>query len=503
MDGQTQTGRAIKSVVILGGGTAGWMTAISLARFFMPGLSVTLIESDDIGTVGVGEASVPVMAQFNAMMGIEEHAFLAATQGTYKLGIEFRDWAGPGSSYFHGFGDYGAPIDGIAAHHYWLKLRASGDTTPIAQWSFSAAASARGRFAPHDPRMPAEASYAHAYHFDAGLYAALLRKRAEAAGVVRQEGRVAHVDQAAQSGDIRALTLADGRRVEADFFIDCSGFSGVLIDKTLKSGFEDWGHWLPCDRAVVAPATRAGPPPSHTTSTAREAGWQWRIPLQHREGNGYVYASSFTDDQRAADLLMANLPGEALADPRVIRFAAGHRRRFWIGNCVAIGLAGGFLEPLESTSIQLIQTSIARLIECWPTHGLDPVMADAFNRDTANEFARIRDFIILHYWPARRDEPLWQHVRSMTLPDSLNEKIERWSASARVPMLTQESYAEPSWAAIFLGNGIVPRSFDARADRVDPARIGAALHHRRDIIRRLAEAMPAHQTYLDQHCKAG
>jgi tryptophan 7-halogenase len=489
---------SIRSVVILGGGTAGWMTAIALARFLMPGVAVTLVESDEIGTVGVGEASVPIMAQFNAMMGIEEAAFLAATRGSYKLGIAFRDWAGPGTSYFHGFGDYGAPIDGIAAHHYWLKLREHGEQAPIADWSLPTQAALRGRFAPHDPRMPAQASYAHAYHFDAGLYAALLRQRAEAAGVRRQEGRVAQVEQHPESGHITALTLADGSRIAADFFIDCSGFAGLLIDKTLGSPWQDWTHWLPCDRAVVAPATAAGPPPSHTTSTAREAGWQWRIPLQHREGNGYVYASAFTDDQRAADLLMANLPGQPLADPRVIRFAAGHRTSFWMGNCVAIGLAGGFLEPLESTSIQLIQTSIARLIELWPTRGLDPALARAFNRDTGEEFARIRDFIILHYWPARRDEPLWQHVRHMALPDTLQDKIDRWMACARVPLLTQESYAEASWVAILLGNGLVPRGFDARLERIDPARIATAFQQRRAFIARLAEAMPPHQGTLDQ-----
>jgi tryptophan halogenase len=495
----------IRSVVIMGGGTAGWMAAAALSRLLaVPGAqglspSITLVESDEIGTVGVGEASVPLMAQFNAALGIDEHAFLAACHGTYKLGIEFAEWGRPGSSYFHGFGDYGAPIDGVAAHHAWVALRAQGDDAPIADYSLPWAAARRGKFAP-----PAGgAAYAYAYHFDAGLYARFLRRLAEAAGVVRIEGRVDAVIRDEQSGDLTALRLAGGQMVHGDLFVDCSGFSGLLIAGALGVGFEDWSHWLPCDRAVVAPGPCDGPPPSHTRSTAREAGWQWRIPLQHREGNGYVYASAFTSEQRAADLLLDSLPAGALADPRLIRFTAGHRKALWSHNCVAIGLAGGFLEPLESTSIQLIQTSIARLIEFFPARGIDPAVRAEFNRLTANEYAGIRDFIILHYASAQREGALWDYVRNMALPDSLQHKIELWRAMGRVPMVTEESYGEPSWAAIFLGNGIVPRQWDARIDQLPLARLAAGLRARREAVARAADALPLHRAYIDRHCASG
>ncbi len=496
--------RAIRSVVIVGGGTAGWMSAAVLSRFFAPGpMTITLVESEEIGTIGVGEATVPLMQHYNGVLGIDENEFVAATNGSYKLGIEFRDWGKPGNVHFHGFGDYGDSIGGASPHHHWLKLRQAGDPAPIDDYSFPYAAARRGRFAPPVPQASnAAAHFRYAFHFDAALYAAYLRRYSEARGATRIEGRVADVALEPLTGAIQSLTLADGRKIAGDFFIDCTGFVGLLIEKAMQTGYEDWSHWLPCDRAVVVPTSNDGPPPPFTLSTAQEAGWQWRIPLQHRVGNGYVYASGFTDEQRAQDVLLKNVRGEPLADPRLLRFVTGHRKKFWNRNCLAVGLSGGFMEPLESTSIQLIQTTLARLIEMFPDRDFDPVMIAEFNRVTTNEFARIRDFLILHYSPSQREEALWRHCSTMPIPDSLAHKIEVWNACGRVALLTEESYQEPSWVAVFLGNGMIPRRYDPVVDRIDPARLAEGLRHRRDQLARLAEGMPLHQAYIDRHSKA-
>ena len=499
------TGNGIRSVTIVGGGTAGWMTAAVLARFVVQqGISMTLIESEDIGIVGVGEATVPAIQAFNAVLGIDEREFLAQTQGTFKLGIEFRDWSRLGNVHGHFFGDYGASIEGISPHHHWLKLRSLGDSELLSEYSMPYAAAKLGRFAPpaSDPRSVAS-SYKYAYHFDAALYARYLRRHAEQRGVQRREGRVVDFRLRGVDGLIESLTLESGERIEADFFVDCSGFRGLLIEQALHTGYEDWSHWLPCDRAVAVPCENTRELSPLTTSTAREAGWQWRIPLQHRVGNGYVYSSCFISDEQATATLLSNLEGPTLAEPRRLRFTAGRRRQFWNRNCIAIGLAGGFMEPLESTSILLIQTCIARLIDMFPDRNFDPVMIAEYNRVTALEFERIRDFLILHYHATEReDSPLWRYCRDMSVPDSLQHKIEVFKSCGRVALASDETFLEPSWVAIFLGQHVYPRRYDPLVDAIELQRLRGGLQQRRAAIRNAAQAMPPHREFIDRYCPA-
>ncbi|TPE62717.1 tryptophan 7-halogenase [Sandaracinobacter neustonicus] len=493
---------AIRSILVVGGGTSGWISAAVLARFLDPRKTrITVVESEEIGIVGVGEATVPIIRNLNGLLGIDENDFVAATNGSFKLGIEFRDWGETGNVHFHGFGDFGDDIGGVAPHHHWLKLRRLGDKRRIEDYSLPYALGQRGRFTPPNPESGrGDSDYRYAFHFDAALYAQYLRRMCEARGVVRVEGRITNVAQHAESGDIASVTLADGRVLEADFFIDCSGFRGLLIEQTLKTGYESWQHWLPCDRALAVPSSSEGEPPPFTTSTALEAGWQWRIPLQHRDGNGYVFSSRFTDEDRARELLLANIKGEALAEPRLLQFEGGRRRLAWAHNCVAIGLASGFLEPLESTSIQLIQTAIARLIDYFPERRTNPAIRDEYNRLCANEVERVRDFIILHYCLTRRTEPMWEFVRSMELPETLAAKIDLWKAMGRVPMMTEESYQEPSWAAIFLGNDVLPDRYDPLVDRIDPDMLARGMAARRADYAAWAERMPTQAAYIRRHC---
>ena len=492
----------IRKIAVVGGGTAGWTAAAVLARFLQPqGTVIRLIESEEIGIVGVGEATVPVIQALNGLLGIDERDFMKKTQATFKLGIEFRDWSRLGNVHFHFFGDFGANIEGIAPHHHWLRLRQLGDTTPLGEYSFPYVMGKLARFAP--PTGDPLASYKYAYHFDAGLYARYLRANAEGRGVRRTEGKVVDVELRGEDGFIRALTLDSGERIDADFFIDASGFRGLLIEQALKTGYEDWSDWLPCDRAVAVPCERAGELTPYTSSTAREAGWQWRIPLQHRTGNGYVYCSRFVSDDEAARTLLDTLDGRALAQPRLLKFTTGRRRKFWSRNCVAVGLAGGFMEPLESTSIQLIQTALARLIEMFPDSNFDPVLIDEYNRVTSHEFERIRDFLILHYCATERaDSPLWNHCRTMGIPDSLQHKIQVFRSSGRVPLYSEESYQEPSWVSIFLGQHVYPKRYDPLVDSIDTERLKRGLLHRRNSIRKLAEGLPAHTDFIARHCAA-
>jgi tryptophan halogenase len=497
----------VRRFVIAGGGTAGWMAAALLARFLPPpAAEIILVESDEIGTIGVGEATVPLMTQFNGVLGIHEPDFVAKTEGTFKLGIEFRDWGEMGNVHFNGFGDYGDAIQGVSPHHYWLKLHQMGEEAPIEDWSMPYAAARRDRFAPSEAMAGigsgAAAFFKHAYHFDAGLYARYLRGYAEARGVKRREGRISEVVLDRETGHVASLHLADGNDIAGDFFIDCTGFIGLLISRAMGVGYVDWSHLLPCDRAVAVGCERSGRMTPFTRSTAREAGWQWRIPLQHRIGNGHVYASAFISDDEAVATLLANLDGAPLGEPRLLRFTTGRREKFWHGNVVAVGLAAGFMEPLESTSIQLIQTALARLIELLPDMDFDPVMIEEYNRVTTNEYERIRDFLILHYCRSQRPEPMWAQCRTMEIPETLAYKIAVWEACGRVPLYAEESYQEPSWVSIFLGNRILPRRYDPIVDMMDLAMLKGGMAQRRAEIARAAEKMPMHETFVSRACPA-
>ena len=491
--------RRVQRVVILGGGTAGWMTAAALARTLGAGVAITLLESEEIGTVGVGEATIPTIHWFNQTIGLDEREFLRATKATFKLGIEFVDWARPGHRYFHPFGEYGARLPGVAFHHRWLKARAEGLDLPLAAFSLAGRLAGEGRFAkPAGDARSILSTLGYAYHFDATLYARHLRGLAEAAGVIRVEGKLGEVTRDPQTGFVTALATERGERVEGDLFVDCSGFRALLIDGAMGSPFEDWSEWLPCDRAVAVPCATGGDGLTpFTRSTARAAGWQWRIPLQHRTGNGYVYASRFASDDEAAATLLANLDGEALAEPRVLRFTAGTRREAWRGNVVAIGLSSGFLEPLESTSIHLIQSGIAKLLTLFPNRDCDPALAARYNALLAADMDNIRDFLLLHYHATSgKEEPFWQERRAMPLPPSLIEREATYRASGRLMLGTDELFRDASWLAVLNGQGVEAEDYNPLADTVDAATNLAQVRQIADVIARAAPTLPTHVAAL-------
>ncbi|USQ95128.1 tryptophan halogenase family protein [Caulobacter sp. RL271] len=499
------TRRPYRKFVVVGGGTAGWIAAATLIQALKGRIGeVELIESEEIGTVGVGEATIPPIQFLNGLLDIDEIDFIKKTQATFKLGIQFRDWGRLGAEYFHPFGVYGQPIDGVGFHNYWLRLRANGEGGVLDSYALSAVAAKAGKFAiPPKTLPPGVPGLGYAYHFDAGLYARYLRDYAETRGVKRTEGKIAKVEQDPESGFVTGLTLTDGRRVEGDFFVDCSGFRGLLIEQALEAGYEDWSHWLPCDRALAVPCENVHPLTPYTRATAREAGWQWRIPLQHRTGNGYVYCSSHISDDEAAAALLANLDGKALADPRPLRFTAGRRKKSWSKNVVALGLAGGFMEPLESTSIHLIQTGALRLLSLLPLGGHDPAAETEFNRLTQIEYEQIRDFIILHYKATERDDaPLWRHCGAMTVPDSLAHKIELFRSRAKIARYDEQLFAEPSWLAVFLGQGIQPRDYDRLADAPAYDEVVVAVRRVGQDNAGLVSRLPTHDAFIAAACKA-
>jgi len=494
----------IRTVVIVGGGTAGWMTAAALSWAFRGRLGLRLIESLEIGTVGVGEATIPHIRSFNQRLGIDEREFMARTQATFKLGIEFRNWGRIGDAYIHPFGAYGTPIRGVDFHHYWLKQRLTGDTTSISDYSLPVIAAYLNRFSPPAAdRRSLLSTFSYAYQFDAGLYAAFLRRYAEQRGTVRTEGKVVGVRVSAEGGTIETVTLADGEVIEGDFFIDCSGFRGLLIEQALHAGYEDWTHWLPCDSAVAVPCETMGPWTPYTRATADEYGWRWRIPLQHRVGNGYVFCSRYIDASTATEVLMRNLEGSQLAPARLLRFVTGKRRKQWIGNCVAIGLSSGFLEPLESTSIHLIQQAITNLIELFPDRRFDPADALEFNRVMALEYERVRDFLILHYNATERsDTAFWDYCRTMQLPDSLTQRMELFRARGTLATYREGCFLDPSWIAVYVGQRVVPRRYDPLADALPNDQLAVHLQTLRRAVLQAANSMPDHQQFIGRHCPA-
>jgi tryptophan halogenase len=491
----------IDKVVIVGGGTAGWMTAAAMAKILgaLPGLTIELVESEAIGTVGVGEATIPQIVLFNAMLGLDEMEFMRETHATYKLGIEFVDWTRIGHRYVHPFGFYGLDMMGIEFHHHWLKGRQLGDSSPLDEYSIAAMAAHSNRFlhpTPDQPKSPL-AKLGYAFQFDAGLYARFLRRYAERRGVKRTEGRIVEVEQDPASGFVTAVKLDGGAPVEGELFIDCSGFRSLLIGQTLGVPFVDWSAWLPNDRAVAIPCTLGPNRKPITRSTARPAGWQWNIPLQHRVGNGHVYCSSHISEDEATSVLLANLEGEPLAAPNHLRFVAGHRARAWEKNVVALGLSGGFLEPLESTAIHLVQSGIARLMTLFPTRAFGAREIERYNRQTVQEYVDIRDFLVLHYMATERaDSEYWNYCRNIAPPDGLADKLAMFRSSGRVFREHNELFTETSWEAVLVGQGIEPGGYHPAADLLPDDETLRRLASIRGTIAQTVEQMPTQEEFL-------
>lgn len=496
--------KLIRKIVIVGGGTAGWMTAAALSKFVKRDLvEIVLIESDEIGIVGVGEATIPAIQEFNRQIGVDENDFVRKTQASFKLGIEFVNWTRLGHTYFHPFGRR-VHFGPVASHHYLMKLAALGENPRIDDYILSAVAARQNRFDRVRPALgtPME-SFSYAFHFDASLYAKYLRAQAEQRGVKRIEGKIVDVVLRGEDGFIEAVKLNSGQLVDGELFIDCSGFRALLLGQTLKVGYEDWTHWLPCDRALAVPCDSVFPLVPYTRSTAREAGWQWRIPLQHRTGNGHVFCSKFVSEQQAADTLMSNLDGTPRAQPRLLKFTTGRRTHIWEKNCVAMGLASGFLEPLESTSIHLIQRGIARLMQFFPDRDFDPMLIREHNWRLASEFEHIRDFIILHYNATEReDTDFWRYCKHMPIPDSLRGKMELFRRHARIFVDEHDLFQEASWLAVMYGQGIVPERYNAMADLYDERTMRKGLDDLRAQIEQVTEQMPSHEDFIANNCSA-
>jgi tryptophan 7-halogenase len=494
-----ENGPALTHVVVLGGGTAGWMAATGVAVMLGSQVRVTLVESDDIGIVGVGEATLPHLRSFVESLGIDEADFMRATHATYKLGIDFRDFGKIGDSYIHPFGSFGEELAGISFHHYWLAAQQNGYAVPIGDYSLGVAAALANRFRPPSTDHSLGSTYGYAYQFDATLFGPYMRAFGLGKGVERIEGKVVEVLKDGETGNVTTLVLDDGRHINGDLFVDCSGFRSMLLGESVGAQWEDWSHWLPCDRAVAMPCAAASETiEPYTRATAMPAGWRWRIPLQHRVGNGYVYASSFINDDAAADAIVAAVEGKPFADPRVLKFRAGRRKNSFVKNVIGVGLASGFLEPLESTSIYLAQMAITYLIELFPKGGqIEDADRAEFNRLVDMEYDRIRDFLILHYHATTRDDSsFWNHVRTMQVPDSLAGKMELWKRTGRVAKYSEGLFYDASWIAVYLGQNIKPDVIDPRVAIPDQSGVARALSSLKNAIGVEVAAMPDHRAYL-------
>ena len=488
----------IRKLVIAGGGTAGWMAAAMFARHFGGVLDIVLVESDEIGTVGVGEATIPPLHLFHRYMDVSEPEFLRAVQGTFKLGISFENWRNPGENYFHSFGWVGRDRWAVGFQNHWLRGRLLGLARDYGEYCLETSAALRNRFA-----ISLDTVLNHAYHIDAGLYGQFLRGIAEGAGVIRHEGRIERVEQDPANGFITGLRLRSGKRVTGDLFIDCTGFRALLIGQTLNVGFDDYGDWLPCDSAVAVPTTVTGPAHPYTRSTAHEAGWQWRIPLQHRVGNGMVYSSRHWSDDEARGRLLDNVQGDVLAEPRLIRFRAGQRRGHWHRNCVAVGLASGFLEPLESTSIHLIQRAITRLVQMFPDRGIRESAIAEFNSRMRDEIDNIRDFLILHYHVTNRsDTPFWRQCRTMDIPDSLEHRIQLFRQTGRIFWNPGELFSTTFWVQVMLGQGLIPDQYHPIVNAMGRDGLGKYLADIHRQVEERVDRLPDHQRFIDDYCRA-
>ncbi len=495
------TDKHIQNVVIVGGGTAGWITAAAMAKLLGPVVNITLIESEAIGTVGVGEATIPQILRLNAILGLDEKDFLRETKATFKLGIEFNNWGQKGDSYLHTFGETGLNLGNIQFHHYWARQQETQNNKSFWDYSLHHKAAYAHKFA-HLNKVgnTSMAGLAYAYHFDAGLYAQFLRKFAEAQGVNRIEGRVVETQLDNESGHIDSVELESGTSISGDLFVDCSGFRGLLIGQALGVGYQDWSHWLPCNRAVAVPSKSTEPLLPYTKATAHDAGWQWRIPLQHRTGNGHVFCDNFTDEDAAIETLMSNLDAEPIADVKKLYFTTGRREEFWHKNCVSIGLSSGFLEPLESTSIHLIQSNVSRLIELFPDKGFNKANIAEYNRIVSKEYELVRDFLILHYHRTDRDDTeFWRYCKNMDVPESLTHKQDLFKEGGRLYRDPEDLFREASWVQVMLGQGLTPQSYHAMANRITDEQLSEFMGNVEHIVSRAVDPLPQHKEYIENY----
>jgi len=498
------TNNLIKKIAIVGGGSAGWMTAAAFSNTFGKHCEITLIESATIGTIGVGEATIPPIKYFNRSLGIEEATFVRETQGSFKLGIEFIDWSKKGKSYFHPFGQYGAEFDTVPFYHHWMREYLAGNIDSLDDYSMAWVAAHKHRFAhPMREKQQIQSTYDYAYHFDATLYAQYLRKYSEARHVKRVEGKVIDATLNSENGFIENIILKNGSVIEADFFIDCTGFYGLLIEQIMKTGYEDWSHWLPCNRAVVVSCEKNSETMPYTKSTAKEAGWQWRIPLQKRTGNGYVYSDRYIDEDTAEKTILNGLDGDKLAEPKHLSFTTGLRKKFWNKNCVAIGLSAGFMEPLESTSLHLIQYGIMRLLAMFPDKSGSPLLAEEYNKLTRAEYERIRNFLILHYYATdREDSEFWRYCKNMKIPDDLRNKIDHFIHHSLIVSDERELFHNPSWIAVYIGQNIIPKRAPAITAMRQNIPVKARLSQIRSAILSAADDMTHHDAFIENYCKS-